>query len=124
MPRLSDGAKSRKVLFISADQWRWECLSALGHPVVKTPNLDALAAAPNANAIEPISDGRLNLYAAGYFTNPNLAYGTTASATDQVTLAPAVHEILTGTPPTFMPKRPATTLGGSRRAARASRSTK
>jgi arylsulfatase A-like enzyme len=44
MPRLSDGAKSRKVLFISADQWRWECLSALGHPVVKTPNLDALAA--------------------------------------------------------------------------------
>jgi arylsulfatase A-like enzyme len=37
-------AKSRKVLFISADQWRWECLSALGHPVVKTPNLDALAA--------------------------------------------------------------------------------
>ena len=34
----------RKVLFISADQWRWECLSALGHPVVKTPNLDALAA--------------------------------------------------------------------------------
>ncbi len=34
----------RKVLFISADQWRGECLSALGHPVVKTPHLDALAA--------------------------------------------------------------------------------
>jgi len=33
----------RKVLFISADQWRAECLSALGHPVVKTPHLDALA---------------------------------------------------------------------------------
>ncbi|HEY1750438.1 MAG TPA: alkaline phosphatase family protein [Caulobacteraceae bacterium] len=32
------------VLFITADQWRGECLSALGHPVVKTPNLDALAA--------------------------------------------------------------------------------
>jgi arylsulfatase A-like enzyme len=32
------------VLFITADQWRAECLSALGHPVVKTPNLDALAA--------------------------------------------------------------------------------
>lgn len=32
----------RKVLFISADQWRGECLSALGHPVVKTPHLDAL----------------------------------------------------------------------------------
>ncbi|MEO8857765.1 MAG: sulfatase-like hydrolase/transferase, partial [Burkholderiaceae bacterium] len=37
-------AAPRKVLFISADQWRGECLSALGHPVVKTPHLDALAA--------------------------------------------------------------------------------
>jgi len=27
-----------------AGQWRGRCLSALGHPVVKTPNLDALAA--------------------------------------------------------------------------------
>ncbi|MCK6451844.1 MAG: alkaline phosphatase family protein [Alphaproteobacteria bacterium] len=31
-------------LLITADQWRAECLSALGHPTVKTPNLDALAA--------------------------------------------------------------------------------
>ena len=31
------------VLFITADQWRGDCLSALGHPVVRTPNLDALA---------------------------------------------------------------------------------
>jgi len=31
------------VLFITADQWRGDCLSSIGHPVVKTPNLDALA---------------------------------------------------------------------------------
>jgi arylsulfatase A-like enzyme len=31
------------ILFITVDQWRGECLSALNHPVVKTPNLDALA---------------------------------------------------------------------------------
>jgi len=31
------------VLFITADQWRGECLSARGHPTVRTPNLDALA---------------------------------------------------------------------------------
>ncbi len=31
------------ILFITADQWRGECLSALGHPQVETPNLDALA---------------------------------------------------------------------------------
>src|SRR5436189_3800484 len=30
------------VLFICADQWRADCISALGHPNVKTPNLDAL----------------------------------------------------------------------------------
>ncbi len=32
------------ILFITADQWRGDCLSALGHPHLKTPNLDALAA--------------------------------------------------------------------------------
>lgn len=31
------------ILFITADQWRGECLSLLNHPVVETPNLDALA---------------------------------------------------------------------------------
>lgn len=34
---------SRKVLYISTDQWRAECLSALSHPVVRTPHLDRLA---------------------------------------------------------------------------------
>ena len=32
------------ILLIIADQWRGECLSSLGHPLVKTPHLDALAA--------------------------------------------------------------------------------
>ena len=31
------------ILFITADQWRGDCLSALNHPVVRTPSLDALA---------------------------------------------------------------------------------
>ena len=35
--------KAMNILFITADQWRGECLSILGHPHVKTPNLDALA---------------------------------------------------------------------------------
>ena len=33
----------RNVLFITADQWRGDCLSAVGHSVVVTPHLDALA---------------------------------------------------------------------------------
>lgn len=32
------------VLFVTADQWRGECLGVLGHPVVRTPTLDSLAA--------------------------------------------------------------------------------
>ncbi len=32
------------ILFITADQWRGDSLSALSHPTVKTPHLDALAA--------------------------------------------------------------------------------
>src|SRR5690606_41247016 len=36
-------AERLNILFITADQWRGECLSALGHPVVKTPQLVALA---------------------------------------------------------------------------------
>ncbi len=31
------------VLFITVDQWRGDCLSALGHPILETPALDALA---------------------------------------------------------------------------------
>ncbi|WP_417770918.1 alkaline phosphatase family protein [Stappia sp.] len=30
------------VLLITADQWRGDCLGLAGHPVVKTPNIDAL----------------------------------------------------------------------------------
>ncbi|TCL72878.1 alkaline phosphatase family protein [Rhizobium sp. BK251] len=31
------------ILLITADQWRGDCLSAVGHPRMKTPNVDALA---------------------------------------------------------------------------------
>lgn len=35
---------ARKILFITADQWRGDALSLLGHPAARTPNLDRLAA--------------------------------------------------------------------------------
>jgi arylsulfatase A-like enzyme len=38
-------APRRNVLLITVDQWRGDCLSRLGHPVVKTPHLDAFAEA-------------------------------------------------------------------------------
>lgn len=36
--------KYKKILFIVADQMRADCMSSEGHPCVKTPNLDQLAA--------------------------------------------------------------------------------
>ena len=48
----------RYVLFIVSDQHRGDCLGAAGHPVVKTPNLDRLAARglqfTNAYTVSPI----------------------------------------------------------------------
>ena len=37
--------KKPNFLFIMTDQQRWDWLGCAGHPVVKTPNIDALAAA-------------------------------------------------------------------------------
>lgn len=34
----------RNVLLVTFDQWRWDCLSAMGHPLIETPVLDAFAA--------------------------------------------------------------------------------
>ena len=34
--------KHKNILFITADQWRGDCLGCIGHPVVQTPNLDQL----------------------------------------------------------------------------------
>ena len=66
--------KPRNVLFITADQWRGDCLSALKHPVVKTPNLDALAgegtlfARHFANTV-PCSPSRATLHTGLYLHN-------------------------------------------------------
>ncbi len=41
---MTSAAGKPNILFICADQWRADCIGALGHPHVKTPNLDALIA--------------------------------------------------------------------------------
>ncbi|GAP36176.1 alkaline phosphatase family protein [Piscinibacter sakaiensis] len=43
MPASTRPATVRNVLFIMADQLRWDYLSCAGHPTLRTPNLDALA---------------------------------------------------------------------------------
>jgi arylsulfatase A-like enzyme len=59
------------VLFITADQWRGDSLSALGHPVVRTPNLDALCAsgvlfANHWAVTAPCGPSRASLYTGTY----------------------------------------------------------
>ena len=62
------------VLFITADQWRGECLSALGHPCLRTPHLDRLAESGvlftrHYSQASPCSPGRASLYTGLYLHN-------------------------------------------------------
>lgn len=62
------------VLLITLDQFRGDCLSCDGHPVVRTPNLDHLAAegvrlARHYAQASPCAPGRASLYTGTYQMN-------------------------------------------------------
>jgi Arylsulfatase A and related enzymes len=62
------------VLLITADQWRGDSVSAVGHPVVKTPNVDALAAEGvlfrrHYAGAAPCSPARASIYTGLYQMN-------------------------------------------------------
>ena len=62
------------VLFVTLDEFRAECLSAAGHPVVRTPALDELAAhgvrfARHYAQASPCAPGRAALYTGTYQMN-------------------------------------------------------
>jgi arylsulfatase A-like enzyme len=62
------------VLLITLDQFRGDCLSIAGHPVVKTPSLDELARngvrfARHYSQSSPCSPGRASLYTGMYQMN-------------------------------------------------------
>ncbi len=74
------------LLFITVDQWRGDCLSAVGHPCVKTPNLDRLA---NDGALflrhygqaTPCGPSRASLYTGLYmFNHRSVSNGTPLDA--------------------------------------------
>ncbi len=76
----------RNVLFVTVDQWRGDCLSALGHPLVETPALDRLAAGGTlfanhwANAA-PCGPSRACLYTGTYLhRNRSINNGTPLDA--------------------------------------------
>ena len=64
----------QNVLFITVDQFRGDCLSVAGHPTVRTPALDELAAsgvrfARHFSQAAPCSPGRACLYTGTYQMN-------------------------------------------------------
>lgn len=68
------GTAQGNVLFITLDQWRGDCLSAMGHPCLKTPFLDALAAdgvlfASHFAQTSPCAPARASLYTGMYQQN-------------------------------------------------------
>lgn len=82
------------VLMITADQWRGDCLGLLGHPVVRTPTLDALAREAvvfrnHFATCAPCSPARASLYTGLYQMNHRVvANGTPLDARfDNVALA-------------------------------------
>jgi len=69
--RAADRAGHPNILFLMADEFRADCLGAAGHPLVKTPNLDALARSgarfTNAYAASPVcSPDRAVLFTGRY----------------------------------------------------------
>jgi arylsulfatase A-like enzyme len=70
------------VLFITLDQWRGDSLSALGHPLVETPTLDALAArgvlfANHWANTAPCGPSRASLHTGMYLQNHRSALNGT-----------------------------------------------
>ena len=74
------------VLLLTLDQFRGDCLSAAGHPIVRTPNLDRLAAqgvrlARHYSQASPCAPGRACLYTGTYqLNNRVVANGTPLDA--------------------------------------------
>ncbi len=62
------------ILLITLDQFRGDCLSSLGHPILRTPHLDRLAAegvhfARHYSQCAPCGPGRASLYTGLYQSN-------------------------------------------------------
>ncbi len=69
----------KNVLFITADQWRGDALGVLGHPCIKTPNLDRLAAdgvlfRKHYAQATPCSPARASMLTGLYMFNHRVVY--------------------------------------------------
>lgn len=86
------------ILLITADQWRGDCLSALGHPLARTPNLDELAKrgvtfAKHYAGASPCSPARACLYTGLYQMNNRVCINGSPLDSRHDTLAQAFRRL-------------------------------
>ena len=82
----------KNVLLIVVDQWRAECLSYLGHPCLRTPNLDALCAEGvtfrnHFTQAVPCGPGRASLLTGLYMMNHRVVQNSVPMDTRHTNLA-------------------------------------
>jgi arylsulfatase A-like enzyme len=75
-------AAAPNILFVTVDQFRGDCLSFLGHPVVRTPHLDDLARSgvllgQHYSQAAPCGPGRACLYTGTYQMNNRVVFNGT-----------------------------------------------
>ena len=85
------------ILFILADQFRADCLSCAGHPVVKTPNLDRLASTgvrfDHAFVQSPVcGPSRMSLYTGRYVHAHRSSFNTVPLPATERTMADELRQ--------------------------------
>ncbi len=83
--------RHRNVLFIMCDQLRWDYLSCAGHPTLKTPNIDALAARgvrfSRAYCQSPVcGSSRMSFYTGRYVQSHGAAWNNFPLKVGEMTL--------------------------------------
>ncbi len=91
-------AKVRNVLFVMADQLRADYLSAYGHPTLKTPNIDALAARgmrfTRAYVQSPVcGPARMSYYTGRYVTSHGATWNNIPLSVGEWTLGDYVRPL-------------------------------
>jgi len=86
------------ILLITADQWRADCLGIAGHPVVRTPNIDRLAArgtwfARHFTQCSPCGPSRASLYTGLYQMNHRVVRNGTPFDRRHDTIALAMRRL-------------------------------
>jgi arylsulfatase A-like enzyme len=68
-------SKPKNIILITVDEWRADHLGCMGHPLVKTPNIDRLAAEgivfENANCVSPLCVPSRTSMFTGQYVNTN-----------------------------------------------------